>query len=130
MITRCTPIANTKGAKLGNIILEGSTFIVCPTCSLYMSFIYVGPMIKSNIFQYTRLYMELVEAKILFYQRFRGTDSWFSYRKVESWATIDPSYSSTGSFMGPANGTIVVGLDAWVQLPRQTQTLSHCGALY
>ena len=43
----------------------------------------MGPMIKTNILQYTRLYIEMVKAKILSSQRLWGSDSWFSY-KVEA----------------------------------------------
>jgi hypothetical protein len=35
----------------------------------------MGPMIKTNILQYTRLYIEIVEPKILFDERLYGIDS-------------------------------------------------------
>lgn len=41
-------------------------------------------MIKTNIVHYTKLYIEIIEVKILRCQRLWGTDSWFFYR-VESW---------------------------------------------
>ena len=49
---------------------------------------------KLKILQYTGLYIEIVEAKILFGQKMWGIDSWFSYRGVESWDAIYPSYSN------------------------------------
>jgi hypothetical protein len=105
-----------RGAKSGNTILEESSLNICPTCSLYTSFINcitfthlmscvhepntrfenkesgcwnpvlqtqsevkiqlicyvmlcVSPMIKSNILQHTGLYIQIVEANILFGQR-------------------------------------------------------------
>lgn len=42
MITRCTPNANTKCPKSGNIILEEITLITSPTHSLCLSFIKCG----------------------------------------------------------------------------------------
>jgi hypothetical protein len=106
-----------RGAKSCNIILEGSSLvIICSTRSFYMSFINCG--IKTNILRYTRLYIEIVKAKILFGQRLWGIDSWFSYR-VESWAAIDASYSTPCQHYN----------SSWVwcmgQVPRPNPTLSH-----
>ena len=42
MFTPCTPNASTKGAKTGNIVLEGSSLHIHPTLSLYMGFINYG----------------------------------------------------------------------------------------
>ena len=42
MFTRCTPIAITRGAKLGNIILEGRSLTICLTHSLNLSFTSYG----------------------------------------------------------------------------------------
>ena len=44
----------------------------------------MGIMIKTNILQYIRLYIEMIGPKILFGQRLWGDDSWFSYKGVES----------------------------------------------
>ena len=81
-----------RGAKSCNTILEGSSLIICPTRSLYISFINCRSLIKTIIFQYTRLYIEIVKAKILIGQRLWGIDSWFSYRGVQSQSPINSSY--------------------------------------
>ena len=38
-----------RGAKSGNIILEGSGLIICCTHAMYVSFINCGPVVKSIV---------------------------------------------------------------------------------
>ena len=64
-----------RGPKLSNNFLEGSSLITCSTCSLYMSFINYGSHDQIYILQYTRLYIEIFDAKLIFGQRWRGIDS-------------------------------------------------------
>ena len=95
-------IQTQRGAKLSNIISEGSSLIKCPTCSLCMSFINYRSHDQINILQYTWLYIEIFEAKFLFGQRLWGIDSWFPSRGVESWAVINPRFMAhkvDGSYM-------------------------------
>ena len=65
------------GVRSDDILLEGewSQHIVCPTHSHYMTFMNVRLMIKTNILQYTRLYIEIVDGKILLGERSRGINS-------------------------------------------------------
>jgi hypothetical protein len=64
-----------RGAKLDSIIWEGSSLVIHPTCSLYMSFTNVGHVIKTSILYYEGLYIEIIEAKIIFGERMWGNDS-------------------------------------------------------
>ena len=60
-----------RGSKSGNIILEGSNLIMGPKHSLYMSFMNCGSRDQTIILQYTKLYIEIVEAKNIFGQALR-----------------------------------------------------------
>ena len=53
-----------RGAKLGNIIIDGSGLVIYSMHSLHMlSFVsYASPMTKLNILQHTRVYIEIGEA--------------------------------------------------------------------
>lgn len=57
--------------KLGNIILKGTNLVICLTHSLYVYELhkFVGFIIRINVLQYTRFYVEIVEIKILVGQR-------------------------------------------------------------
>ena len=57
-------------------------------------------IIKTNILQYIGFYKERIEVKVSFERRLWGIDGWFSYKGVESLATIDLSYSGLGGFTG------------------------------
>ena len=68
-----------------------------------MSFINCGSCDQTNILQYTKLCIEIVEVKILFNQRLRGFDSLFSYKGVESSAAIDLNYIGSRELFGPGH---------------------------
>lgn len=58
-----------RGTKSGNIIIvEWCRLVVCPM-SLYDELHKLSPTLKTHILLYTRLYIEIVEATILFGQR-------------------------------------------------------------
>ena len=102
MFTCCTLNITQRGAKLGNIIPERNSLIICPTRALYMSFINCGSCEQIIFFYNTQgFYMEIVEAKTLYGQRLCGVDSWFSYRGVESGGIIDPSSYAPWELFGP-----------------------------
>ena len=75
----------------------------------------MGPEIKTNILKYTRLYIEIIEVKILYGQRLWGmiVDSLIKELKV------GPQYTQViileEGFLHPTNSTITVELDTQVQ---------------
>ena len=90
----------------------------------------VGLVIKLNNLQYTRLYVKIVEAKILFGQRLRCIDSWFSYKWVQSWAAIHSSYASLVELSRPHQRYNINWAWRVDPTPRSDPTLSRYKALY
>lgn len=64
-----------KGTKSSNIILDENILNIFPTSTLYMNFINLGPIFKTNILQYTWLDIETIGAHIVFGQRLQSIDN-------------------------------------------------------
>lgn len=77
----------------------------------------MGPMIEIKSLEYTKFYIEIVGVNVLFGQRLFGVANWFSYTRVESWATqCAQDIVAQEGFTGPANIRMVVEPNLWVQL--------------
>jgi len=88
-----------RGAKSGDIVLEGNSLILCLTHSLYMSFTNNGYYDQNYIFQCKGVCIEIVEVEF-YLVKDREVLIVDSFIELKSEVVINPSCSNTGRLFG------------------------------